>query len=328
MTYDVSVIVPVYNSEKYIDRCIKSILEQTYKNFELILINDGSKDNSINILNKYKKKDKRISIIDKKNEGVAKTRNLGIQKAKGKYVIFIDNDDFINKNYVETYYKIIKEKKLDIVIGGYERVNSKGKVIKRVEFKNRPFNKEMIYKICSPWAKIYKKSFLIKNSIQFLSGNLGEDNYFNLQALLISKNIFTTDYVGYKWYFNDESISNTIQKGFEASDVLLLLDNCYNVIKRKKLIEEYYDFIENYLYVYIVWYLCYSQRKYTYKDISKNYELLFNWLKDKFPNYKKNKYIGFKLKDETFINKLFLNTFKIFNNFNVGKLFIYLYTRF
>ena len=157
MTGDVSIIVPIYNSEKYIERCIKSILNQTYKNFELILINDGSTDKSIDILNKYKKIDKRISIIDKKNEGVAKTRNLGIQKAKGKYVMFIDNDDFINKNYVETYYKIIKEKKLDIVIGGYERVNSKGKVIKRVEFKNRPFNKEMIYKICSPWAKIYKK---------------------------------------------------------------------------------------------------------------------------------------------------------------------------
>ena len=101
----VSIIIPVYNSEKYISKCLDSVLNQTYKNIEILVINDGSKDNSIDILREYEKKDDRIVVIDKENEGVAKTRNQGIKKATGDYIMFIDNDDFIDEDYVETYLK-------------------------------------------------------------------------------------------------------------------------------------------------------------------------------------------------------------------------------
>ena len=91
----VSIVVPVYNCENYIERCIKSLLEQTYKNIEIILINDGSKDRSLDICKKYSNIDKRIVIIDKKNEGVSKARNTGIKKSNGKFISFVDADDLI-----------------------------------------------------------------------------------------------------------------------------------------------------------------------------------------------------------------------------------------
>ena len=116
----ISIIVPVYNAEKYIGTCIDSILKQTYQNFELLLINDGSSDNSLEVLNQYSKKDKRIRVIDQKNIGVAKTRNKGIQLARGEYIAFIDNDDYIDEDYLEQFMNVCNNQ--DIVIGDIEEL--------------------------------------------------------------------------------------------------------------------------------------------------------------------------------------------------------------
>ena len=118
----VSIIVPVYNSEKYVERCILSILNQTYSIIELILINDGSTDSSLNILDEYSRKDNRIILVNKENEGVSASRNLGIEIATGKYLMFIDNDDFVEPSYVETYVSEIEKYSADLIIGGYQRI--------------------------------------------------------------------------------------------------------------------------------------------------------------------------------------------------------------
>ncbi len=97
----ISIIVPVYNAEKYLDRCIKSIINQTYNDLDIILINDGSKDNSFKICNEYMKKDKRIRVFNKDNSGVSDTRNYGIENANGEYIVFIDSDDYIDKDYIK-----------------------------------------------------------------------------------------------------------------------------------------------------------------------------------------------------------------------------------
>lgn len=97
----ISIIIPVYNSEKYLNNCIKSIINQTYKDLDIILINDGSKDDSLKICNKYKKLDKRVRVFNKDNSGVSDTRNYGIKEAKGNYIMFIDSDDYIDKDYVK-----------------------------------------------------------------------------------------------------------------------------------------------------------------------------------------------------------------------------------
>ena len=114
----ISVIVPVYNSEKYLKECINSILHQTYENIEIIIINDGSTDNSLLISQELQKEDKRIKIINQKNSGVSYSRNKGIQEATGEYIMFVDSDDFIVQNYIELMYKEITKNNYDACISG------------------------------------------------------------------------------------------------------------------------------------------------------------------------------------------------------------------
>ena len=117
-----SIIVPVYNVEKYIERCIKSILNQSFTNFELILVDDGSPDNCGKICDEYKKKDSRIKVIHKKNGGLSDARNAGIERAKGEYIAFVDSDDFINKYMYEILYKNAKKWDADISICNFKMV--------------------------------------------------------------------------------------------------------------------------------------------------------------------------------------------------------------
>ena len=116
----VSIIVPVYNNEKFLEKCLDSIINQSYKNLEILLINDGSKDNSLKIMRQYAKKDKRIIIIDKENEGVSKARNDGIRASSGEYITFVDSDDYIEFNEIEEMYKAIKENNVDMVRTNYQ----------------------------------------------------------------------------------------------------------------------------------------------------------------------------------------------------------------
>ena len=119
----ISIIIPVYNSEKYLQRCIDSIKSQTYNNIEILLIDDGSTDNSLQICNENALKDSRINVIHKKNTGVSDTRNIGIAKSKGKYVSFIDSDDYIEKNYIKKLYNAIIDKY--VAICQYKKVTNK-----------------------------------------------------------------------------------------------------------------------------------------------------------------------------------------------------------
>ena len=117
----VSIIVPVYNAEKYLKKSIKSITSQTYKNIEIICIDDGSNDKSLEILHKFAGEDQRIRIIYKKNEGVSLARNTGLESAKGDFVLFVDSDDWIEKNLCETLLFYMEKKELDVVMCSYIR---------------------------------------------------------------------------------------------------------------------------------------------------------------------------------------------------------------
>lgn len=317
----VTIIIPVYNAEKTIEKCISSVLNQTYKNLEILVIDDGSKDNSFEVIKSID--DPRIKAIKKKNEGVAVTRNKGIKMALGKYIMFIDNDDFIDEDYVETHVKNIKDN--DIVISGYRRPNEEGKIILELKLEDTPYSKMLVF---APWAKLYRKDFLIKNNIQFLDTNIGEDVYFNLYAVLKTDKIKILDYIGYNWFFNSKSVSNTIQKDFRDLQVFKLLNKCYDKLKQEKLIEKNYEMVEYFFIRYVSWFLSFSTRRRKYKEISKIYDELFDWLKERFPNYKKNKQIGLSTpKGETKSTRKLVFLFMIFHKIKLGKLLVFLYSR-
>lgn len=326
INFKISVIIPVYNSEKYIEKCLDSVLNQTYKNFEIIVINDGSKDNSKEILEKYAKKYPNIiRHIEQENKGVAKTRNYGIQIAKGEYIAFIDNDDYIDNDYLENFVNVAKTGEYDAVIGGYRRPNEDGKIIKEVHLQDEEWSKFIVF---APWAKIYKKEYLLKNDITFLSNNIGEDVYFNLQALLISDKIKIIDYVGYNWFFNTKSVSNTTQKDLSKINVFYLLDNCYEVLKEKGVLDSKHQLIEMYFIRYIVWYLLFTTKKAKYNAISEQYDKLFNWLEEKFPNYKKNPLIGINTpKGEILSVRILIAVFMVMHKLKLGKLLVRIYSK-
>lgn len=127
----ISVVIPVYNQEKYVGRCIRSVLNQTFQCFEVILVNDGSMDMSLTICKKYAKKDKRISIIEKRNEGQSQARKDGFLKAKGEYVAFIDSDDYFDHNALETLYEIAQKTGVDMVAGNTDRVWDNWGIVKK-----------------------------------------------------------------------------------------------------------------------------------------------------------------------------------------------------
>lgn len=219
----VSLILPVYNVEKYLERCLNSILSQTYSNFELIIIDDGSTDNCHNIINKYKKIDSRIKAFRQENKGLSAARNEGLKKANGEYIGFIDSDDYISKYYLEYLLNALTANNASISCCTYE--NGKSDNYYQNEEYEAYENDIEIYDHTSAgqnmmknkgifvtvWAKLYKKEVL--SICDFPEGRFGEDNITTCQYLWNTKN-FTDKVVLirkklYYYYSNPTSIVNT-----------------------------------------------------------------------------------------------------------------------
>ena len=204
----ITVIVPVYNVEQYLDRCVNSILNQTYRNLEIILLDDGSTDNSGKLCDSYK--DERIVVVHKKNEGLGLTRNVGIKKATGKYIVFIDSDDYIDTTMIENLYLDLKKNNADTCIGGFKRiykdrvVNSvnpyAGKIVEKNEILTSVLSKMFgksgnnnDYLEMSVWKVLFSRDIIVRNRIffpserEFISEDIIFDTEYYSNANLIVK---------------------------------------------------------------------------------------------------------------------------------------------
>lgn len=209
----ISVVIPVYNVEKYLERCIKSILNQTYTNLEIILVDDGSIDKSSEICNKYKIIDKRIDVIHKKNGGLSDARNIGIKRAKGTYITFVDSDDSIEVDMIEYLFFLIEKYNTKMAICSHNIVLGEGKSIKSLGNNKEEILsaknciKKMLYHKdvdTSAWAKMYHKS-LFKN-IKYPKGKLFEDIGTTYKFFLESKSIACGYKSKYNYYVRQNSI--------------------------------------------------------------------------------------------------------------------------
>ena len=241
----ISVIVPVYNVEKYISRCIESIMKQTYKNIEIILIDDGSTDNSGKICDEYSLKDDRINVIHKKNGGLSDARNTGLDIAKGKYISLIDSDDFVSKFFIETLYNTCKNENCEIAICEYERVYEEKEEISDLENDNKVeiYNsKQMLQKIYSKdylittvaWNKLYKAEIL--KNIRYPVGKLHEDEAITYKILYGVNKVAIIRKKLYYYYYDINSIMNK-KYNLKRLDILDALKERMIFFKEKNEIE-------------------------------------------------------------------------------------------
>lgn len=322
----VSIILPVYNAEEYLCRCLNSVLKQDYQNIELIALNDGSIDQSLSILNNYKDEypDKLI-VVDQENMGVSKTRNKGIQMATGEYLMFIDNDDYFDDGYISKYVNQIESGDYEIVLGGYKRPDFNGELVEEVKLEHKEFNK---FKVVAAWAKIFRTSFIKDNNIQFLNTNIGEDIPFTIVAVNLTNKIKIIDYVGYNWFYNEKSVSSTSHKSMANNlQFEYMIKNLYRQLNDHGVKLD--DNIEYYFIKTCVWYFLYASKKTSYKVVAENYNNIFGWLNYRFPNYLSNAILCDKQFDGD--SKLVIRSTSVFTSLirlHLIKPFLWLYTKF
>ncbi|MBQ3105301.1 MAG: glycosyltransferase family 2 protein [Lachnospiraceae bacterium] len=226
----ISIVVPVYNSQSYISTCIESILSQTYADWELLLINNGSADNSLELCRSYADKDARIRIFhQEKNEGVSVARNLGIREAVGEWITFIDADDWVAADYLETLLGMQEKQRVSVAVCGYKKVYEKDRSAAAGVLENKSMAPEadtgrelwtlwdrkrfiaehMLAGNVHCWGILFETAWLRERSILFPEGiTIGEDLIFLTEAALAAAHVAVTEYTGYGYYINPAGAMN------------------------------------------------------------------------------------------------------------------------
>ena len=226
MNPSISIIVPVYNAEKTLNRCVDSILSQTFQDWELLLIDDGSTDRSGEFCDKYASKDQRIKVFHKTNSGVSSARNIGLDYAKGEWVVFVDADDFVKEPYL-THLLEHSQKQVDLVISYAEihdgndirKESYPSKLVDDTNFESMFIENDMHWHT-SPWSKLYKRSIIEKHHLRFCEGmHIGEDAVFLYSYMLYSNKIYISPDTDY-YYFSYTPGSLTKRINSLASETL------------------------------------------------------------------------------------------------------------
>lgn len=331
----ISIIIPVYNTEKYITECIESILSQTYKEYEVIFVNDGSTDCSLEILKKYCiQYSDNFYVYSQSNQGQAAARNFGLKKAVGKYIAYIDADDRIIPNYLEVLYKAAESNNSELVICSYEKFDNSGKIILRRNAKDWEvyFGKNLTHTFqYSPWGKLIDRKMLVENHIEFCVGEKMEDGPYGIITNSVARNIVVLDFFGYQYRFYSESTMGEIRKqGISTSKLerqfpLKGIEYATKTVKRIRESREYDRILEfcvlkalgGFLFIF-----CKKDDKETLKDICKFTDYM---IRTYFPNAVKNPYIKKRIKKLPFLHWMAVKVLVVTNQFGLLYSFVRVY---
>lgn len=284
----ISVIIPVYNVENYLRKCLNSLVNQTLKDIEIIVVNDGTLDNSQEIIDEYVKKyPKKVVSIIQENGGQGAARNTGLLHAKGEYIGYVDSDDYVEENMYEELYKKAKEEDSDIVICGNNVVKENYEFLSKEDV-----DKEFLLGKMAVWNKIYKKNIIVDNKIQFRSKVWYEDLDFTMKVYFSSKKISYVDKPLYNYLLREGSTmnNNNIKRNLELIEAFdSLIDYC----KDKKIYNKAKDEIEflciYHMYIFATTRVLNTNNK--YKDKIEIINKFKNYINSNFPNFKQNKYL-------------------------------------
>ena len=310
MNKRLSIIVPIYNVEKYLAECLDSLVNQNIDNYEIILVNDGSTDNSQKIIDDYASKHPEIiKPLIKENGGLSDARNYGLERASGKYITFIDSDDFVTENYYEKMLKKAEDEDLDLVIADmvyFWEDNSRENFVQRgLNNKVLDEKKALFLSSLSVCNKLFKKELFNSLDLHFTKGLWYEDIPVTLMYFANLKKLAYLEEPKYMYRQRGGSILDTNYSP-KMHDIFTIFDMVNKEFKEKNLFNEYHSELE---YLYIEHFLVYGAFRFLRTD---HYEELmskaFAYVKKEFPNYKKNKYIKtFNIKNRLF---LFTNNLK------------------
>ena len=314
----VSVIVPVYNVEKYIKKCLDSLINQTIQDIEIIVVNDGSKDNSERIIKEYEKNNpEKIVYVKKENGGLSDARNFGMPYAKGEYVAFLDSDDYVELDMYEKMYELAKKENSDMVeCDFYWEYPSKTKIDIGQIYSNK---KEMLQKArVVAWNKLINRSVLEETKIQFPKGYRYEDVEFTYKLIPYLNKVSFVKEPFIHYIQRENSISNVQNE--RTREIFEVLEHVIEYYKEKGIYEEYEQELE-YTYTRIL--LCSSLlRMVKIKDKkTRNRLIKETWenLNSKFPNWKKNKILNEeKTSKNRYMKSMNSFTYKIYTKFLRG----------
>ena len=301
----VSVIVPVYNVENYLAKCLDSLVNQTLKELEIIVVDDESTDNSSKIIAEYAKKyPKKIKAFSKKNGGQGSARNYGLKYAKGEYIAFVDSDDYVDLDMFFKMYNKAKEDNSDVVICGMKNISLANKVtIDNNNFSNDDL--KILFGSMGVCNKIFKKDLITNNNLQFRNKVWYEDIDFLVKILLDNIKISFIDEALYNYVLRAGSTMNNsnIAKNL---DILLAFDEMIKYFKNKKIYDKVYEKLE-FIAIYHI-YIASTSRVLLAKDKLKNKKKIINkfreYMHNNFPNYQNNSYLHYMSTNKKIIYKL------------------------
>ncbi len=325
MAVTVSIIIPIYNARKFIRCTAGDILRQTYRDFEVIFVDDGSVDGTGRILDRLALKDERVRVIHQENGGTARARNAGIAASSGQELMVMDDDDRIPKGYVQEYVSAIGKTDADIIMGGYQRVTPEGRVL----FTRRLVKKDFVpdepgwlaYINISPWAKIYRRSFVEESGAKFLEYSYGEDIYFHMMLLAAHPKIGYSSSVSYRWIDHKESISNTIHKGIrQEADIFPMLEKVLEIHPERD------DCFRYFMYRHCAYHIYVSGRDARREVLEEEFSRCRSWLKEHDLIPKIGPMSG-KLSGETFRDRIAVLALRMTSDLHLEKMFAKLYSR-
>ena len=296
MSCEISIIIPVFNSEKYLQRCLESIKNQTFKEYEVILVNDGSTDKSGEIAEEYAKlHSETFRFVSQENMGLSEARNTGLRYAKGKYVCFVDSDDYVETAYLEELYRCAQKDDADLVFCAFQSVDEQGKVLKEVY--ESGFESGRVYTIeerkdllltqNAAWNKLYKKDIIDKHSLTFTAGAWYEDLRFVKKYMLYATKFVYCDRILLNYLIRKGSIMNSMGSKRNV-EIVEAIDEVISFYKQLDMYEIYINELEflaiEHMYIAALVRLIRAGEKEQCRIIEQEFLL-------RFPKHKNNKYI-------------------------------------
>ena len=284
----ISVIIPMYNAEKYVRKCLDSIISQTYENLEIIVVNDGSKDSSREICEEYVQKDSRVKLINKENGGAGSARNTGIEVSTGEFISFIDSDDYICTNYYDRLYDMIEKTGADIAIGRFKRISKD----ETMQFENsgeikEHTNVEQLLELYGEDPDIYVNSVLVTNklfkrtlfdnNVRFPTGRIIDDEFVIYKLIDKSHKIAYTNDVMYAYVQSSSSIMRANFKAKRVYDTIDIYDEVYEYFKGK-----YTDELDKKILIRYLSYCVELAQKTKASEMIDDKDTIYEYLKEKF----------------------------------------------